>query len=351
MQLWCLPLSIAVLTAAALGCGRDAKRPAPSSQGAWQDSFDVKACTWSTRGENRYFVLRPGYQIVLGKRHREQSEQVLITVLEDTERVDEVETRVVEEQVFQNAQLIEISRDFFAVCTERNDVFHFGEDVDIYEHGTVVAHTGAWRAGRNGARAGLKMPATPPDGLRYYEEIAPGKAMDRVQIERSDDMLETTAGTFSDCLKVIESSPLEPGDKWVKRYAPGIGLIQDEDLRLIRYGHAEPGPVALPDGGPGESEGFTEVEIDVDELPQALARRIRELYPTGRIHEVKREIHPGARVVYAVEVLVGPKQYDVVAGWRSGRLDGGPRELYVLARVPSSGSDKLMRAPGPPGPL
>jgi hypothetical protein len=337
-------VTIALLMGVALGCARgpDSEGTTPGSEDAWLGSFDLKACTWSTRGENTYFILRPGYQIVLGKRSGQQWEQALITVLEDTERVDGVETRVVEERVFEDGELKEVSRNFFATCTENDDVFHFGEDVDIYESGKVVAHTGAWRAGRNGARAGLKMPGRPRDGSRHYEEIAPGQALDRAEIERCDDALETAAGTFSDCLKVTETSPLEPGDKWVKRYAPGIGLIQDEDLRLIRYGPAEPGPVELPDGALGVSDTFTEVEIDFSEVPPPLAKKIRQLYPTGRIHEVKRETHPAGRVVYAVEVFVGAKQYDVVVGWGPGRFDGDWRGPYVPVGHSSPGPNERM---------
>jgi hypothetical protein len=189
------------------------------------------------------------------------------------------------------------------------------------------------------------MPGNPREGLRYYEEIAPGEALDRAEIERSDEMVETTAGKFSDCLKAIETSPLNPGEKGVKRYAPGIGLIQDDDLRLVRYGHAQAGTVELPNGAPGGSEPFSEVEIGLEELPPALAMKIRQLYPTGRIHEVKREIHPGVRVVYAVEVFVGAKQYDVVAGWDTGRFD--PPEPFVFARLPSPDPDEQMsKSPG-----
>jgi hypothetical protein len=320
-------VAVAVLAGAVLGCAQG------GTTGAWLDSFDVRACSWSTQGENEYVVLRPGHQIVLGKGRGRQAEQVLITVLDETERIAGVETRVVEERLFEGGQLTEIARNFFAICRERGDVFYFGEDVDIYEEGQVVAHGGSWRAGRNGARAGLMMPAEPRVGFRHHQEIAPGEAMDRAEIAGFDDTCETAAGTFSHCLEVIETSPLEPGDASIKRYAPGVGLIQDEDLRLIRYGQAESGPVAPPDGAPGGGDAFREVEIGVDQMPPALLRKIRQLYPTGRIHEVKREIHPGARVVYAVEVFVGRKQYDVVAGWRSTGFNGGRGEPYVLARL------------------
>jgi hypothetical protein len=233
--------------------GTDHEPPPPPDSGttAWVDSFDLSTCTWSAQGKNPYFVLEPGHQIVLGKWHGKRSEQVLVTVLKDTEYIDGVETRVVEERDFKNGKLREISRNFYAICEERNDVYYFGEDVDIYKKGKIIAHSGAWRAGRGDARPGLMMPGTPRAGLRHYQEMAPGVAMDRAEIRRSDDVCKTPAGTFPNCLQVIETSPLEPHDVGLKRYAPGIGIIQDEDLMLIRYGRGRAGQmVQIPPPGP-----------------------------------------------------------------------------------------------------
>ncbi len=41
------------------------------------------------------------------------------------------------------------------------------------------------------------------------------------------------------CLRTQETSGLNPREKEFKTYASGIGLIQDEDLLLVRYGVAE----------------------------------------------------------------------------------------------------------------
>jgi hypothetical protein len=34
---------------------------------------------------------------------------------------------------------------------------------------------------------------------------------------------------------VLETNPLRPGEKENKFYAPGIGLIQDEAIKLVKY--------------------------------------------------------------------------------------------------------------------
>ncbi|MGH6625389.1 MAG: hypothetical protein ACREX4_25435, partial [Gammaproteobacteria bacterium] len=130
----------------------------------------------------------------------------------------------------------EVSRNYFAICEQTKDVFYFGENVDFYRNGKVVKHDGSWLAGRNGNRAGLMMPGTPQLAMRYYQQIAPGVAMDRAEIVSLDETCKTPAGTFPGCLKVKEGSAIEILAEEYKYHAPGIGLVRDEDLRLIKYG-------------------------------------------------------------------------------------------------------------------
>jgi hypothetical protein len=201
-----------------------------------------------------------------------------------------------------------------------------------------VGHGGAWRAGVKGARAGLMMQGKIEIGAKYYQEVAPEVAMDRAENVRDDVTVETPAGTFANCLKVIETSPLEPGAESLKVYAPGVGMIVDEDLKLARYGQGKP-PAAAAAVTPAEVEppiGETppaaaaapkpkkparapsgkpasEVEIQAGEMPAPVAAAIAKLYPKGRIHEVKREKHKGGQIVYAIEIFIGDQQYDVEA--------------------------------------
>jgi len=199
---------------------------------SWQKTFGISNCNLLTTGQNQYFILEPGHQLVL----EGEDEKVQITVLHETKAVDGVITRVVEEKEWKDGNLYEISRNYFAMCEQRKDVFYFGEDVDFYKDGKVVRHEGAWLAGTDGYRAGLIMPGTPKVGMKYYQEIAPGVAMDRAEIISLDERCKTPAGTFSNCMKVRESTPLEVGQKDYKYYAPGIGLVQDEDLVLTKHG-------------------------------------------------------------------------------------------------------------------
>lgn len=209
---------------------------------SWKQEFGISECELASTGRNEFFILEPGFQLVL----EGGSEKVQITVLDDTKAisgvVDEtgkatsITTRVVEEREWKDGEIIEVSRNFFAICPSTSDVFYFGEEVDDYEGGEVVRHSGAWLAGENGAKAGLIMSGDPTVGMKYYQEIAPDVALDRAEVVSLDETLDTPAGAFSNSLKTQEGTALNPGEKEFKTYAPGIGLSQEESLLLTSYG-------------------------------------------------------------------------------------------------------------------
>jgi hypothetical protein len=206
--------------------------PRGQAMGSYQDEFGISQCKLSSTGRNEYFILEPGYQLVL----EGGGERLQITVLDETKTVAGVTTRVVEEREWNGGKLKEVSRNYFAICPETRDVFYFGEEVDNYKDGKVANHDGSWLAGVGGNKPGLMMPGTPKPKMKYYQEIAPGVAMDRAEIVSLDETCATPAGTFKRCMKVKEGSAIELFAKEYKYHAPGIGLIRDEDLQLVRYG-------------------------------------------------------------------------------------------------------------------
>jgi uncharacterized membrane protein YkoI len=184
-------------------------------------------------GVNPFFVLTPGHTRVLESRDGDEVVQLTITVLQETRKVAGVEVSVVEERETKGGRPVEVSRNFCAISKKTNSVYYFGEEVDIYEDGKVVRHDGAWLAGEKGARFGLMIPGTVLLGSRYYQEIAPGVAMDRAEVVSLAGTLDTPAGHFADLLVTEESTPLEKG-KERKYYARGIGMIGDAELRLVK---------------------------------------------------------------------------------------------------------------------
>jgi len=222
---------LAVLALSSQPCAADPilkKFPA-----GYTTDFRLGACTFSTTGSNEYFILEPGYQLNFAGEEKDVFIEISITVLDETEMVGPILTRVVEERESEDGELVEVSRNFFAICIETNSVFYFGEDVDIYEDGVIVSHEGAWRAFENGNQPGLIMPGIILLGASYFQEVAPDIALDRAIIVRMDAELEVPAGMFENVLITFETSPLEPFAKDWKFYAPGVGLIKDGPAELV----------------------------------------------------------------------------------------------------------------------
>ena len=199
--------------------------------GDYTSEFSVDRSRLAATGRNPFFVLEPGYELT----YRGGNEELVITVLDQTELVDGVVTRVVEERETHDGALVEISRNFFAIDSGTGDVYYFGEDVDDYYAGGAVGHGGSWRSGVGGARFGLMMSGSPQVGMKYYQEVAPGVALDRGEIRSTSDSVQVPAGSFGGVVSVVETNPLEPGVTGHKAYAPGIGMIVDDRLTLVSH--------------------------------------------------------------------------------------------------------------------
>lgn len=198
------------------------------------DAFAIDDCTFSTTSEDdSYFPLMAGMKTVLEGEDDGETIRNTIEVTSGTRRVDGVLTRVVTETELADGELVEKSRNFFARCVETGNVFYFGEEVDIYEDGEIVSHAGAWLAGQDGARPGIIMTGDALAGSRYYQEVAPGVALDRAEHLASGLEVETPAGTFDDCTSVRDTSPLDPGGSSFKIYCRGIGLVHDSGAELV----------------------------------------------------------------------------------------------------------------------
>ena len=195
----------------------------------FQTDFKIDKKTLGVNGSNPWFPLTPGYQ--LSYRHGKNTDT--LTVLKETKLIDGVETRVVEDREMKNGQLVELTRDYYAIDSATNDVYYFGEDVDVYKNGKVVGHEGAWLSGVKGAKFGLMMPGKPKTGQRFYQERAPGVGMDRTEIVSDNERVTTPAGSFEKCIHVVETSPLEKGLHDHKWYAAGVGQVKDGNLELV----------------------------------------------------------------------------------------------------------------------
>jgi hypothetical protein len=219
---------------------------------AFTREFPISDCEFETdefeRGDsNPYFILHPGRELqynnfqCVSEGKCDEVEELVITILNETRKfklkldgkMKTVNTRILREVETANGQLVEISHNYYAQCDDNQDVYYFGEDVDIYEGGKIVAHDGAWLAGKDGAKPGLIFPGGAfLLGARYFQEVAPGVALDQAEHVAMDLEEKTPAGSFEDCVYIEETTPLEPGHVSKKTYCPGTGLLFDNELEL-----------------------------------------------------------------------------------------------------------------------
>ncbi len=205
--------------------------------------LDIAVCDpengpFSLTIDNPYFPLAVGQKSVFDGEEDGVPVHLEITVLDETEDVAGVTTRVVEERELEDDVLVEISRNFFAQAPD-GTVCYFGEEVDIYDDtGTnVESHEGAWVADGADNRPGIIMPNEDSIELNveYDQEAAPGVAEDHAKIVAIGESITVPAGTFDETINTEETTPLEPGNVSEKSYAKGVGLLEDGDLKLTSY--------------------------------------------------------------------------------------------------------------------
>jgi hypothetical protein len=190
---------------------------------------------------NPYLPLTPGSTWTYSATGEDGAETITVTVLDETRLIQGVEATVVHDVVTdEDGGVLEDTYDWFAQ-DEAGNVWYLGEDTTEYD-GKQVSTEGSWEAGKDGAEAGLAMPAEPRVGDGYRQEYYRGVAEDRAEVLDLDTSLTLTDDVFDDLLKTEESSPLEPGVVEHKYYAEGTGLVLertvaggDEVVELVSY--------------------------------------------------------------------------------------------------------------------
>ena len=150
--------------------------------------------------------------------------RVELTVLPETTTVAGVEVTVAEVKEYEDGELVERTLDYYAQ-DEDGTVYYLGEQVDVYEEGTLIGHEGTWLAGEGANQPGVYMPAHPEVGQVFEQERAPGVAEDRSTVLAVEQSIVTPAGEFSGCLQVEDFAPIE-GGTGEKYYCPGVGIAR-----------------------------------------------------------------------------------------------------------------------------
>ena len=239
----------AALAAAAIGilvasCGSD---DAPSlPQGG--EPVDLDPSDFTTRIDHPYWPMRPGSRWIYREREGSSTQRVVVTVTDRTHRVAAgVVARVVHDVVTEDGSIVEDTLDYYAQDRDGN-VWYLGEDTAEYESGRKVNTEGSWEAGRDGAQAGVLLPAKPRPGMSYRQEYLRGEAEDAARVLSTDEQAEVPYGHWSGVLMTKDFTPLEPHLLEHKFYARGVGPVLTVTVsggsgreELVRFtGSAEP---------------------------------------------------------------------------------------------------------------
>jgi hypothetical protein len=237
---WLAACAATVLVAGVPACGGD-------DVAADFEELDISICgqmygPFSTHIDNPYYPLPVGQRTVLEGRDDGAELRVVIEVLDETEVVAGVKTRVVLESEYRDGELAEVSRNFIVQATD-GTVCYFGEIVDDYSGGQMVGHAGEWLAGTSeGNRPGILMPGSPRIGTKFYQEYAPEAATDMSAIVETGRTVTVPLGTMTDAIHTIDWNPKEgetSADGEDKYYQRGIGLVVDDKVELVSYSRSD----------------------------------------------------------------------------------------------------------------
>ena len=223
-------------------------------------NFGAATFSNSTVVNNPNFTLTPGEATTLVEETPDGSAVIVVEVLDTTRVVNGVTCVVVRDRVFEDELLIEDTHDWYAQ-DDAGNVWYMGEEVDNYEYdddGNLLGmdHEGAWEAGKDVAGVGSVahpgwiMKANPKVGDRYHQEYYRGQAEDFGSVLDLAAAVTLSDGSTYTCIKTHDTSTLDTASE-EKYFAPGVGLVFEEDLNspqtLERTGAFVPGPDSVPD--------------------------------------------------------------------------------------------------------
>ena len=181
---------------------------------------------------NRYFPLVPGttWKYNVKDIGGDVIEKIEVEVLRKTKKILGINCIVVRDTVWEieedEKSLIEKTHDWYAQDKAGN-VWYFGELSREFEDGELISLEGSWKAGVDGAKAGILMEADPQPGDFYRQEFELGDAEDMAEVIGFEDSRKVHGKTYKNVLHTRDFTPIEPVVEESKYYAPRVGAIQE----------------------------------------------------------------------------------------------------------------------------
>jgi hypothetical protein len=204
-------------------------QPGPYELPHGDESVDLDPADFSTRIDNPYWPMRPGTTWRYVERGEGEVSRVTVRVTHRTKLIRGIKARVVRDTVRSNGKVVEDTRDWFAQDSG-GSIWYLGELSKSYEDGVFVGTEGSWTYGRDGAQAGIVVPAEPSAGCSYREEYLAGEAEDQAKTLSTDESLRTRFGLRHHVLQTANTTPLEPDILENKFYVRGIGPVLELDV-------------------------------------------------------------------------------------------------------------------------
>jgi hypothetical protein len=177
---------------------------------------------FSANVDNPWFPLKPGTSYrYAGVKDGHRSRDV-VTITRRVRTIAGAPCVTVDDRLYLRGRLRERTTDWYSQDA-RGNVWYFGEQTaELDAHGRVTSTEGTWRAGVDGAKPGIYMPARPRLGQSGRQEYYKGHAEDHFRV----------IGVLGkNAVLTEEWTPLEPGVLDHKLYVRGVGTVLEHTER------------------------------------------------------------------------------------------------------------------------
>jgi hypothetical protein len=186
---------------------------------------------FAPRVDNPWFPLTPGTTFVYRGVNDGRAARDVVKVLHTTKTIQGVRCTSVSDRLYLAGRLEERTIDWYAQ-DRRGNVWYFGEaTAELDRSGHVTSTEGSWLAGRNGARAGIYMPARPHVGQTGRQEYYKGHAEDHFAVVSVRARVSVPYVSSTRAVLTKEWTPLEPGTLDHKYYVRGIGTVKEVTVK------------------------------------------------------------------------------------------------------------------------
>jgi hypothetical protein len=175
---------------------------------------------------NLWQPLTPGLQSVargfVNAGSRRLPHTRVYTVTDVVKVINGVRSVAVLDQDIDGGQIVEEAIDYLSIDA-KGTVWYRGSYTEGFEGGRSVSALDGWLDGRQGAKAGIFMPASPRVGSpSYFQQQVPGQEATTAQVVKTHQTKCVPFRCFGNVVVILE------GGEEYKYFAPGVGGIRTE---------------------------------------------------------------------------------------------------------------------------